>query len=955
VEKKVAFQILSGEWSIAIDPENRGRDERWFEALRSDSETAPVPGLIQDVYPNYHGVAWYWHTFRVKDGAQPTDQTAPCRASSTERLLLRFGAVDYLGEVWLNGQYAGGYEGGETPFELDVTEAIRADGDNLLAVRVLNPSDTPIDGYVLKEVPHSNRTNSTKAGSSTNMGGITYPVELRGVPTVYIGDLFVRPDLHTGKIAVTVAVRNSRSTAVQGLLTVSASPDQAGQVIAQAEQTVELPPGLSEHEMVVQVPQPRLWDLEDPHLYRVTAAISAVEDPPQGKDQPAHQQAVRCGFRELRVVDGYFYLNGRRLFLKSAHTGRGSRRDMLNARAAGFNMVRFIAGVADPAQLDFCDELGLMVYEECLASWLLADSPKMGERYDRSTAAMIRRDRNHPCITIWGLLNETENGPVFRQAVAFLPKLRRLDPTRLVLLSSGRWDGDPSIGSVSNPGSVEWEPEWGVEGLNPPQVNPKHWWGYMDRAGDAHHYPFVPLPPQGLEFFRNLGRQDKPVFLSEFGIGPVQDVIRDWRYFQQKGVNEDRDDVGFLRAQAQAFVADWRRLGFDDVFPFPEDFLRESQRLAARHRTLSFDLIRCNPKICGHNLTALNDGLTGEGLWNCAREWKPATYDAVSDGWAPLRWCLLAGPMHGYAGREITFEATLANEGALPPGEYPVRFRILGPAGLAWEKPATVTIPDPSPLAIPVLEEKLKLSGPAGQYVFAANMEKGGAPSGGRLTFYLSDPAELPKVNGRLSLWGLYARSTDWLMAHGLSCRPLPAEDAGEPGEVVLVYKPQEGEITPARMAGLFERVAAGDTVVFLNHKALGNAEGPTGHLPFQNKGTCYAFTDWLYHKECVAKRHPVFAGLQGPGILDWDYYDQVIPHEIYEGLATPDETIAASFVTAHHRCPGGYGCGLLVAAYGHGQGKIILSTLHLMENLDAHPAADRLLLNLVGYAMGGR
>ena len=139
--------------------------------------------------------------------------------------------------------------------------------------------------------------------------------------------------------------------------------------------------------------------------------------------------------------------------------------------------------------------------------------------------------------------------------------------------------------------------------------------------------------------------------------------------------------------------------------------------------------------------------------------------------------------------------------------------------------------------------------------------------------------------------------------------------------------------------------------MVFLNHKALSNVDGPTGYLPFRNKGTCYAFTDWLYHKECVAKRHPVFAGLQTPGILDWDFYGPTIPHEIYEGLDTPDETIAASFVTAHHRCPGGYGCGLLVAAYRHGAGKIILSTLHLVENLDAHPAADRLLLNLIRYA----
>ena len=49
------------------------------------------------------------------------------------------------------------------------------------------------------------------------------------------------------------------------------------------------------------------------------------------------------------------------------------RRDLIFAKASGFNMVRFISGTAYPEQLDFCDALGLMVYEESLAAWLLAD------------------------------------------------------------------------------------------------------------------------------------------------------------------------------------------------------------------------------------------------------------------------------------------------------------------------------------------------------------------------------------------------------------------------------------------------------------------------------------------------------------------------------------------------------------------------------------------------------
>ena len=87
----------------------------------------------------------------------------------------------------------------------------------------------------------------------------------------------------------------------------------------------------------------------------------------------------------------------------------------------------------------------------------------MKVRYERSLREMILRDRNHPSLAIWGTLNETEDGAVYREAVSALALVRSLDDTRLVLLSSGRFDGNISVGSLSNPGSSTWEYEWGKE------------------------------------------------------------------------------------------------------------------------------------------------------------------------------------------------------------------------------------------------------------------------------------------------------------------------------------------------------------------------------------------------------------------------------------------------------------------------------------------------------------
>ena len=146
-------------------------------------------------------------------------------------------------------------------------------------------------------------------------------------------------------------------------------------------------------------------------------------------------------------------MNGKRIYLRCSHTGNCCpiglempynpdwlRRDLLNAKAMRFNAIRFISGVAKRYQLDLADEIGLMVYEEAYGSWCLADSLRMPQRYDESILGMIRRDRNHPSVTMWGLLNETSDGPVFRHAVSLLPEVRKLDASRIVMLNSGRFD-----------------------------------------------------------------------------------------------------------------------------------------------------------------------------------------------------------------------------------------------------------------------------------------------------------------------------------------------------------------------------------------------------------------------------------------------------------------------------------------------------------------------------------
>jgi beta-galactosidase/beta-glucuronidase len=144
---------LAGPWQIERDPGNVGRDEGWYDRRPgAGSAPATVPGLIQQTFPAYHGVAWYWTTFCVPDGERYSD--------ASWVVLLRFDALDYMGEVWVDGVFAGRHEGGETPFELDLTAIVRCaspGAEHRLAVRVLNPTDEPIDGIVLNQTPQRNK------------------------------------------------------------------------------------------------------------------------------------------------------------------------------------------------------------------------------------------------------------------------------------------------------------------------------------------------------------------------------------------------------------------------------------------------------------------------------------------------------------------------------------------------------------------------------------------------------------------------------------------------------------------------------------------------------------------------------------------------------------------------------------------------------------------------------
>ncbi|HEY3328902.1 MAG TPA: glycoside hydrolase family 2 TIM barrel-domain containing protein [Capsulimonadaceae bacterium] len=945
-------QTLNAGWRISVDPHNQGLTEKWQFGIRADSMPAPVPGIVQQVFPRHEGVSWFWLSFFPEH-----------LPGAGERAILKFAGADYFADVWLNGSWATRHEGADSPFEVDVTERVLA-GDNLLAVRIVKPGSERIDGVVLDEIPHRNQKTIAHLtpGSSFNSAGIVAPVEYAVVPSLRIADIFACPDSSTGQIGMSVTVANDLGHEAVSRITVELTSEAAVEV--GAHQVVDLgevvlAAGLSTVEAVVIVANPRLWNLDDPYLYHVSARVGDS------------LMAVRCGFRDFRVVDGYFHLNGKRIFLRSSHTGNHypigqvtpvdpdhARRDLIMAKAAGFNCIRWIAGAALPEQLDFCDELGLMVYEETLASWCFDAGPAVRERYERSFDAVIRRDRNHPCVTIWGLINEMRDGEVFRCAVDYLPKLRQLDPTRLVLLGSGRWDHDFTVGSVSNPGSGEWEAQWGADHAGVPLCDPacpaELQGGYAQQAGDAHYYPAFPNSPESIEKLRTMGSGTRPVFLSEAGIGSLMNVIDDSRGFDRFDVPADLFDREYISNMAERFLADWTSFGMEDVYAFPVDLFRESYARHSEQRRLLFDMVRANPKFCGYNLTGLLDhAMTGEGLWSFWRRWKNGIVETLEDGWSPLRWCLFVTPPHGYAGSSIEVEAVLANEEVLRPGRYSASFRVWSAStGTVWERVVEFDVAKPGDLAFPVLKEQIELDLPSGEYLFAADLAHGGAPTGDRLAFQVSSSQERTASIGKLFMWGVNEAVCEWLGERGYTCLPYMGA-LTERENAVIVVGPVRQDDT-AGWLSLRHDVELGARALFLSPESFktnrANGPDPVPAHPWGGGITARGLWDWLYHRECVGKRHRVFDGLQTGGILDWRYWGEVVGHMWFDSPDGEIETMAAGFATGYC-CAGGYDSGALIGRQRIGKGSALYNAFPVLDFYGKHPVADRLLRNLIAEA----
>ena len=339
---------------------------------------------------DYMGVGWYRASINL---AKPL---------GTQKALLRFGAVDYFAEVFLNGKPVGQHEGGYTPFAFEISSALRA-GQNELLVRVVDPpmSGPEADRFSTmryNEIPHG------KQDWYVQTGGIWQPVELSIKPATHIESVKITPEID-GRFTATVRLSAVQQNAKHNVEIVVR--DGSGRIVSRATKAADA----AEVTLAGRVASPKLWSAETPNLYKAEVTLDAKTD----------KRIEVFGFRKFEAKDGKLYLNGKPYYMIGAldqdfypdtiYTAPSKeyiRDQMLKGKRMGLNMLRCHIKVCEPSYLEVADEVGMLVWYE-VPSWDggYHFTKTAAARGERIFAEMVERDWNHPSIVIQSVINES--------------------------------------------------------------------------------------------------------------------------------------------------------------------------------------------------------------------------------------------------------------------------------------------------------------------------------------------------------------------------------------------------------------------------------------------------------------------------------------------------------------------------------------------------------------------
>jgi beta-glucuronidase len=402
---------LDGKWQIIIDPAGAGdwrqvwkerKPEKKTDFFEYSFEGGPsfnVPGDFNSQMTElkyYEGTIWYKKSFDYN-------------SEKNKRIFLHFGAVNYLADVYLNGNLLGKHEGGFTPFQFEITNSVH-NGGNTIVVRVNNQrlkDGIPGLGY-----------------DWFNYGGITRDVNLVETDNSFISDYFIQLKKHS-------------LSEVLGWIKLNGPQTRQNVEIKIPELKIDFKTksddsGLAEVKFSSGF---ELWSPEKPKLYKVIfqCETDTIVD--------------NIGFRSIEVKGPKILLNGKPVFLKginiheenpfrAARAFSESDASILLswAKELGCNMVRLAHYPHNENMIRLAEKMGIMVWDEIPVYQQIEFSmPGVSDKMDLMMREMVDRDKNRCGVIVWSLSNETSPSPARDKALVNLTdKCRHLDSTRLI-------------------------------------------------------------------------------------------------------------------------------------------------------------------------------------------------------------------------------------------------------------------------------------------------------------------------------------------------------------------------------------------------------------------------------------------------------------------------------------------------------------------------------------------
>ncbi|WP_342043201.1 glycoside hydrolase family 2 protein [Bacillus sp. OTU2372] len=428
-EQSRSYLNLDGKWKFAMDPNNQGLNEKWFEQGYDDKnwQEEKVPGSW-DLYDTpgfgtydgsnfgkgsafYDGYAWFRTHFW------------PDANWKNQFVKLNFLGVNYRAWVYVNGHLVGEHEGGYSPFALDVGEYLQPGKDNVIAVRVYRKptydsytSSNPKPITADTELPY-------KPVDFWPYAGITRSVYLEATSDVNVSKILTATGDHT--LTTKVVVYNHGDKEVHRQLVVDPGGKTGGEP---KSQDVDLKPGeVKVVSMDFQIPKAAYWSPDSPTLYQVTAALYKGKGEGQviqkGNGSIDDSLSTNYGMRTIAVENGKLTLNGKQVFLKglnwheeTAASGRSMTIEEYNTELShvldvNANFIRNSHYNRHPYVYDFADQHGLMVLDEVENMWLDTKQEVLQTNsYGLSRAlalSMAWNQINHPSTIMWSLQNES--------------------------------------------------------------------------------------------------------------------------------------------------------------------------------------------------------------------------------------------------------------------------------------------------------------------------------------------------------------------------------------------------------------------------------------------------------------------------------------------------------------------------------------------------------------------